>query len=318
MQISVWLFWCLIGVFLRGGVGFFGRTPGIFSSPGVGCCGWCLMGAASHCPPFTVLLPHLSHLWWFLWGQIDECIGKAPLLSVCGYVHQSKIPSSNQWISSRFVFGAGLSAFLCFQPCWGGNFGPVLALVEGEHREAVVRFSPMAWIPLVSIPFNSNGFNSSGSGSWLWLLQGQGCRKCLLSVFLNVSRTDYFAAFLEFASVIATTPVCCKGSSFLLSPLSAESWCGCALAHPCRHTGDSAVNLCLSATSSLQKNLSRLFPPLEERLACPFLLHWEVSGWWHFQTPPALRIWSRTLMAFILHLLNSWFHSHMKAVGWES
>lgn len=172
------------------------------------------------------------------------------------------------------MFGAGLSAFLCFQPCWGGNFGPVLALVEGEHREAVVRFSPMAWIPLVSIPFNSNGFNSSGSGSWLWLLQGQGCRKCLLSVFLNVSRTDYFAAFLEFASVIATTPVCCKGSSFLLSPLSAESWCGCALAHPLQaHRGFSCEFVSLSYIIPPKKPFQAFSPTGgEARLSFPAAL----------------------------------------------
>lgn len=68
-------------------------------------------------------------------------------MCVRGYVHQSKICSSNWCVSGTFMSGAGLSQFLFVCPCWGGNLGEIglsllwwlRAVLEGEHREAVVQ-----------------------------------------------------------------------------------------------------------------------------------------------------------------------------------
>lgn len=133
-------------------LGVFGRTPGIFSSPGELL--WVMsddsQGLHLTRPPFKSLVVFV--------GGIDEYTGKAPLC-VCGYVHQSKICCSNWYFCGRFVLGAGLTISLCL-PHWGGNLGGVLALSlpwwlravlkdgHGERQLFKESFQSCLWIPL--------------------------------------------------------------------------------------------------------------------------------------------------------------------------
>lgn len=187
---------------------------------------------------------------------------------MCGYVHQSKIRVVTDAFPAGLCLGQVSHNFSLFAPVG----------VEILERSWPSPCSGGRWVVISILCLDS-------SGSWSWLLQGQGCRKCWLSLFLSISDTDFWLHSLTLHLWI-TTSVCCKRSSFLLFQpwsVSAESSCGCDLAHPWEAQGEFSCEFTVSQLHHpLQKSFSRLFPPLEERLACPLLLHWEVSAWWRF------------------------------------